>query len=65
MKFLKHFNVLQSKPSVKTVHFCKTPVTYKPARPNIDDTDTEDDSDGSQSVKGFTPLCLTWAVVTW
>ena len=49
MQFLECFNVLKSKPCVKSVHVCKTPVTHKPARPNIDDTDTEDDSEGSQA----------------
>ena len=49
MKFLEHFNMLQSKPSVKSMCVCKTPVTCKPAHPNIDDTDSEDDSNSNQA----------------
>ena len=49
LKFLKCFNVLQNKPYVKSVHICKTPVTYKPTCPNINDTNTEDDSDCSEA----------------
>ena len=41
--------MLQNKPYVRSMCICKTPVTYKPTCPNIDDTDTEDDSDCSEA----------------
>ena len=45
MKFFKYYNARQSNSGVKTVRVYKAPVPHKVTRPNIDDTDSEDDSD--------------------
>ena len=45
IKFLKYFNARQSKPSAKSVWVHKAPATCKPTCPNVDDTDSEDNSD--------------------
>src|ERR1700761_8543280 len=44
-QFLERFHVLESDPTIKTTQICKPPPTCKSSRPNVDDTDTEDNSD--------------------
>ena len=48
-KFLKQFNVTQTNPSAKCVRVHKAPATYKATRPNIDNTDSEDDTDSCEA----------------
>ena len=48
-KFLECFNILQSNPTAKSARICKKPSTRKSTHPNIDDTDTEDDTDNGES----------------
>jgi hypothetical protein len=52
-KFLEHFNTLQSSPTAKSTCVCKIALTRKSTRPNINDTDTEDESDDNNT--GISP----------
>jgi hypothetical protein len=52
-KFLERFNTLQSSPTAKSTCVCKIASTRKSTRPNIDDTDTEDESDDNNT--GISP----------
>ena len=47
-KFLERFKALQSNPGAKSVRVCKVATTPKSHHPNIDDTETEDDSDDGE-----------------
>jgi hypothetical protein len=48
-KFLERFNILQSNPTAKTSRICKIASMCKSAHPNIDNTDTEDDTEDGES----------------
>jgi hypothetical protein len=49
LKFLDHFNIMQSNPTAKTACICKIAPSRKSAHPNIDDTDTEDNTDSGET----------------
>ena len=46
MKFLKYFNVRQMNPSARSVQVHKAPATRKSTHPNVNNTSSEDNSDG-------------------
>ena len=46
INFLKYFNAQQKSLSAKSVQVHKAPATCKSTCPNVDDTDSEDNSDG-------------------
>jgi hypothetical protein len=48
-QFLERFQELQSNLSTTPVQVRKAPPTRKSSRPNIDDTDTEDDTDACEA----------------
>ena len=45
IQFPECFHTLESEPKTKAVQICRAPPTHKSSQPNINNTDTKDDSD--------------------
>ena len=54
IQFLERFHMLESEPKTKAVQIHRAPPTHKSSQPNIDDTNTKDNSDSCNAAVSST-----------